>query len=320
MNRTPVVILSGFLGSGKTTLLLKMLSKSQSMGLNYAVLINERGKVDIDGLLVSKKFNNRKIESLLGGCICCSKKSEIAHSIDTLLQNKPDIIFIELTGVANPEEVANTLNEKEMIAKVELRSIITIVDAEFFLNEKSHDFQEMLLHQLACANHIVVNKMDLVQQCLAEEVKKNIRNKNNSAHIEIAEFGNINFEQFLTRISSAKHIKQLSTDKEMRQKTSYSSMSTLVLPNDRPLSKSDIEHFLTKHASQIIRAKGFVQIFEDGKTTPYLVQYSGVKRVEWSPEYAERYFFILIGIDLDTITLKREWLQMVGSQTNWCRT
>lgn len=175
MSRIPVVLLSGFLGSGKTTLLLKMLSESKEIGLNYAVLINERGKLDIDGLLVSKQFDHEKIESLLDGCICCSKKSEIARSMDALIQKKPDVIFIELTGVAIPEEIAKSLNEREVIAKVELKSIMTVIDAEFFLDSKSHKFQDTIFHQLECANHIVVNKIDLVKKSVGEGINEAIK-------------------------------------------------------------------------------------------------------------------------------------------------
>ncbi|MFJ7729097.1 CobW family GTP-binding protein [Neobacillus sp. NPDC097160] len=314
MNRIPVVILSGFLGSGKTTLLLKLLTETKKYDFNYAVLINERGKVDVDGLLVSKSFDSEKIDSLLDGCICCSKKSEITQSIDALLQKKPDVIFIELTGVANPEEVANTLNEREIIAKVELKSIITVLDAEFLLDAHSHAFKDTLYYQLECANHVVINKMDLVRESAGDEIKKIIKKRNSAAEIEFAQFGDIDFEKLLKHIFSTNNVKQHSPDKGNSMQKNYSSMTTLVLPADRSLTKAAVKGFLTRHADKIVRAKGFVQILEEGKTTSNLFQYSGVRRMEWKSESSDQYFLILIGIDLDSGTLKSEWLKTIGAQ------
>lgn len=314
MNRVPVVILGGFLGSGKTTLLLQMLDESKKRGLNYAVLVNERGKVDLDGLLISKKVESEKIESLLDGCICCTKKSEIAHSIDLLLKNRPDIIFIELTGVANPNEVANVLNEREVIAKVELKSIISMIDAEYLLRSYSEEFQQTLLNQLECASHIVVNKIDLVEKSNIEEIKMMIKDRNSIAQTESAVFGKIQFDQIFKTIFSINKITHLQP-KKFSENKAFSSMTTLVLPCDKPLAKEEVENFFTKHTNNIIRGKGFIKIYENGGETAYLIQYSGINRVEWKLEKPERYFLILIGIDLDSSSIKNDWLEINGTQT-----
>ena len=49
MNPVPVTILTGFLGAGKTTLLNYILK--QNHGYKFAVIINEVGKIGIDGAL-----------------------------------------------------------------------------------------------------------------------------------------------------------------------------------------------------------------------------------------------------------------------------
>lgn len=65
----PVYILSGFLGSGKTTLLQRLLEHWKDQGLRPAVVMNELGEVNLDGLLVEQTV---PMAELLGGCICCS--------------------------------------------------------------------------------------------------------------------------------------------------------------------------------------------------------------------------------------------------------
>jgi G3E family GTPase len=317
MRRIPVVILSGFLGSGKTTLLLKMLTNVSNRGLDYAVLINERGKTDIDGLLVSKKFDDKKIESILDGCICCSKKSEIAQSIDILLQKRPNIIFIELTGVANAEEVAFTLNQREIIAKVVLKNVITIIDAEYILDSHSRDYQEIMYQQLECANHIVVNKIDLIKQSQRREIEKIIEKRNATAPMEFALHAEINFDKFLTSILSTEKSKQTTPtipNEHRHQKDMFSNMTTIGLPIDGPLFRADINNFFMRHSDVIVRAKGFVPLIEKDGEVSYLLQYSGVKRMDWKPESSEQYYLILIGVDLDSTSLREEWINIMESR------
>jgi G3E family GTPase len=49
----PVSILTGFLGAGKTTLLNYILR--QQHGYKFAVIINEVGKIGVDGQLVERQ-------------------------------------------------------------------------------------------------------------------------------------------------------------------------------------------------------------------------------------------------------------------------
>lgn len=314
MKRIPVVILSGFLGSGKTTFLLKLLTEVNKRGMNYSVLINERGKVDIDGLLVSQEFDEKKIESLLDGCICCSKKSEISQSIDSLLQKKPDIIFIELTGVANAEEVAFALNEKEIIAKVKLNSIITVVDAEFILSTHSEEYEGIISQQLECATHIVVNKMDLVRPSQKQEIQILMNELNTNANIEYAIQGELDFEILLSTIadSSINSERKFAT-KRAYQETEFSSMTTMGLQITRPIVQTRVEEFFSRHSESIVRAKGFVSLIEEGEEVPYLLQYSGVKRLDWKPGNTNDYNLVLIGIDLDSTLLREDWKKIVES-------
>ena len=50
-DRIPVTVLTGFLGAGKTTLLNRILTEDH--GRRYAVIVNEFGKIGIDGELIA---------------------------------------------------------------------------------------------------------------------------------------------------------------------------------------------------------------------------------------------------------------------------
>ncbi|MBM4763639.1 GTP-binding protein [Bacillus sp. B15-48] len=308
MRRVPVVIISGFLGSGKTTLLLNMLQVFRQKGKPPAVLINERGKIDIDGMLVSRKSNAENVETLLDGCICCSKKSEIASSIDKLLQTKPDAIFIELTGVADPEEVAKVLNESEIIAKVSLRMVITVVDSEYLLNNNEPNINNLMNSQTRLANFIVVNKTDLIAEKDKGNIEQMLREQNSSATIVFGQYGNIDMEQMLNRMSQS--VPPIPITDSKSESPAFTSMTTTALPIEKAVRMKDVEAFFKKHAGTIIRAKGFVPISAGEKERSYLLQYSGVQRMEWKEEETDRFYLVLIGVDLNGRDLKEKWLSM----------
>ena len=51
-NKTPVLLLTGYLGSGKTTLVNRILTNSR--GIKFAVIVNDIGEVNIDASLIQK--------------------------------------------------------------------------------------------------------------------------------------------------------------------------------------------------------------------------------------------------------------------------
>ncbi|UUZ78801.1 hypothetical protein LJK88_26340 [Paenibacillus sp. P26] len=118
----------------------------------------------------------KAIQKLLDGCACCSKNSELANGLNKLQQQKPDVIFIELTGVANPEEIADALAEPVLLRSMQLKQIITVLDSENVLDCNSvFSSDKQLVHtlrrQIETADFIIVNKTDLVSSAVG------IRNK-----------------------------------------------------------------------------------------------------------------------------------------------
>ncbi len=63
-----VYVITGFLGAGKTTVFNRLLGAKN--GERNVVTENEFGKVSIDSMLVSEKFDS--IFMLNNGCIICS--------------------------------------------------------------------------------------------------------------------------------------------------------------------------------------------------------------------------------------------------------
>ena len=127
--RIPVTILTGFLGAGKTTLLNYILKEQH--GYKFAVIVNEMGKIGVDGLRWSRRPSDDILE-LNNGCLCCSVRKDLVAGVQKLLKRGGfDYLLIETTGAADPQPVAQTfLNIPQLQQHVMLDSIITVVDVE----------------------------------------------------------------------------------------------------------------------------------------------------------------------------------------------
>ncbi|MET3207928.1 UNVERIFIED_CONTAM: G3E family GTPase [Paenibacillus sp. PvR008] len=202
MNKVPVILISGFLGSGKTTLLLRLLAHTRQIPLRPAVLMNEMGEYDVDGAIISEEMPDVSVEGLLEGCICCSKRNELAGALHNLLSQEPDLIFMETTGVANPEQVLKELRSPLLADRLYLVHSISVVDAELFHEYNSRftadkELVRTLHEQLHTADFIVVNKTDAASSREVTKVVKSIRKLNDTAKLQTAEYSRVDLEPLL---------------------------------------------------------------------------------------------------------------------------
>ncbi len=164
----PVTVLSGFLGAGKTTLLNHILHGDH--GLKIAVLVNDFGAINIDAQLVVGVEG--ETVTLSNGCICCTIRGDLLKETLKLLRREdhPEFIIVETSGVSDPIAVANTFLTPEIKPLAQLDSILVVVDADNILTLDEENFA-LALDQIAVADIVVLNKVDLVTAEELEEVK-----------------------------------------------------------------------------------------------------------------------------------------------------
>ena len=194
-NKIPVTVLTGFLGSGKTTLLNRILSEKH--GLRIAVIENEFGEIGIDQDLVINA--DEEVFEMNNGCICCTVRGDLIRILGDLIKrrDKFDRVILETTGMADPGPVAQTFFVDTTIQEhFELDGIITLVDAKHVHKHLDDDTDEVLA-QVAFADRIIINKVDLISQPEQRALKHRLQSINQIAGIYATTMANAPIQELL---------------------------------------------------------------------------------------------------------------------------
>jgi G3E family GTPase len=256
----PVSVLTGFLGAGKTTLLNYILKEQNDY--RFGVIINEIGEIGIDGKLVETQTED--VLEMSNGCICCTVRKDLVKGVQKLLKKDHlDYILIETTGVADPGPVAQTfLNIPQLQQYARLDSIITLVDAEHLADQLRK--AEVAREQIALADFILINKVDLVIEEQLRTVKEQIFRLNPHARVFHTEHARVNLKELLD-LNAFDLDRKLSADPafldELKEST-HSDITSFSFEFDKPFAVEKLEAELQElsEKSSIYRSKGILWI------------------------------------------------------------
>ena len=185
--KTPVTVVTGFLGAGKSTLVNHILT--QQSDWRIAIIENEFGEVNIDEDLVKEQIKSKEdIVSMDNGCVCCTVRGDLVQTLNSLIPRRKDFhaILLETTGLADPAPIIQTFNSDVTIQdNFRIDCIVCLVDSKNVtghLHEvKPEDAVNEAVQQVAFADRIVLNKLDLVNDAELAALKEEILSINHTA-------------------------------------------------------------------------------------------------------------------------------------------
>ncbi len=185
--RVPCTIVTGFLGAGKTTLIRHVIANAQ--GRRLAVIVNEFGDVGIDGEILKGCGNaacpEDNIVELANGCLCCTVADEFVPALDAILaKGGIEHIVIETSGLALPKPLVQAFHWPAIKSRVTVDGVVVVVDGAALADGRvaqdldalkrqraadtalEHDdpVEEVFEDQIACADLVVLNKSDLLDE------------------------------------------------------------------------------------------------------------------------------------------------------------
>ena len=199
--KIPATVITGFLGAGKTTLIRNLLENAK--GRRIALVINEFGDVGVDGEILKgcgvETCREEDVIELANGCICCTVADDFVPTMRKLLDraDPPHHIVIETSGLALPQPLVRAFNWPEIKSRVTVDGVVTVVDAKALAEGRFADdeeavqaqraadpnldhenpIEELFEDQLNCADMVIVNKTDLLDQAEHAAVSSALKQK-----------------------------------------------------------------------------------------------------------------------------------------------
>ncbi len=310
MSKTRVDMLFGFLGSGKTTLAARILNEYGAKR-RLALIVNEFGDVGVDGEIL--KGNDIDLIQLSSGCLCCTLKGSLEAAVIELAEKSDvDHIIVEATGVAEPEEMLSSFNEPEFKEKFDLGPLVTVVDSYKYLKirEMLGPFYEA---QIEKSDYVILNKLDMGDAGMMEEVRADIEDLNPEALIRFAERCDVDLEEVLDGrpsealerwadahdghdLPSHAHGDDHDHDHHVHHHGGrHAPAESFVIDVNGDIDRAALETLYAEAPERLWRSKGFVRI----GGADHLVQVA-MGSVEITPtEARERHYLVFIGDKLD---------------------
>lgn len=303
--KSKLYLLTGFLGSGKTTFLTSVLNDLQ--GNKVAVIMNEFGKVGIDGTII-KSDDMELVEINRGSIFCSCLQLSFVSALVEMADREMDYVFVESSGLADPSNIGEFL-DAVTVAKGDVydySGAICLVDGLNFLDQVKDI--ETVERQLKYAHLVLISKVDLIDEEKLERVKSRVREINEKVIIVESVNGEIDFD-FLE--------KDLVADgwlgSEETTNTPENKPKTLTLTYDKNLSKDKLTQFLDMIKKDSYRIKGFFKLDDGWNQVDVVGNRIDYKPTDKQSEESELVIISRIGNQLIR-PIFSAWEEVVGDQ------
>lgn len=327
LDKIPCTIITGFLGAGKTTLVRHLFERSG--GQRLALVVNEFGEIGFDGAFLEgcgiPSCSDGDIVELTNGCLCCTVAEDFVPALSKLLDRAepPEHILIETSGLALPKPLVSAFNWPAIRSRVTVDGIIAVIDGPavaegtFVDNPEAlarqrrsdgavdHDnpLEEVFEDQLLCADLVILNKTDLLDELGIARVRATVAAQLPRAVKMIAtDHGQVDPSVLLGLGAAAEaDLAARPTHHETMADHDHDDFESIALPIGKVSSSEFLAARVARaaEAAGVLRIKGFAPV--DGKPLRLVVQGVG-RRVShhfdrpWRPDEARDGRIVVIGL------------------------
>ena len=177
--RARYVMVGGFLGAGKTTAIIRLARFLTDRGRRVGLITNDQSVGLVDTTLA--RAQGFPVEEITGGCFCC-RFNTLMDAADRLnAEARPDVFIAEPVGSCTDLRAAVSYPLRRMYGDAfEIAPLSVLVDPLRALRvlglEAGRSFSKKVLYvydrQLAEADVIVVNKVDLLDEARLEGLQE----------------------------------------------------------------------------------------------------------------------------------------------------
>jgi cobalamin biosynthesis protein CobW len=327
-SKIPATVITGFLGAGKTTLIRNLLQNAG--GRRIALIINEFGDVGVDAEILKgcgqEACTEDDIIELANGCICCTVADDFVPTMNKLLNRTTplDHIIIETSGLALPQPLVRAFNWPEIKTRVTVDSVVTVLDAKALSEGRFADdeeaiaaqraadpnvdhenpIQELFEDQLNCADMVILNKTDLIDELELAMLTKDLKSKlRQGSRMVPTQQGVIDAAILLgSKANAEDDLENRKSNHEMEgvEQHDHDDFNTFIVELSGSQSKDALLAQISKTiaAHDILRVKGFAQI--EGSSARLLIQAVGPRLNSyfdraWKTGEAQRTQLVVIG-------------------------
>jgi G3E family GTPase len=204
--------------------------------------------------------------------VCCTVRDDLVEAVARVLDRPeaPQHVVLEASGVADPAGIAMTFLDSAQRERLRIDSIMCVIDASevFTIPEQ----EQLKLWQVACADMVVLNKIDLVDAESVRRIRSWLDGHFHRYRLIETVYGDVPLDLLLAtggfdpagwgplREDTGGH--DAHPGRHRGAHTVGTRFTTWTYETDRPLSSRLLERAATRLPAGVYRAKGIVRTAE----------------------------------------------------------
>ena len=251
--RTPLVIVSGYLGAGKTSFLREIVPQLIDTRRPPYVILNDFMNTEVDSALLREVSPD--VHAISANCLCCDSTSSLIDELEKIPRALNPIVFIEANGTTDPFPLIELVTlDTALIERFGPVYQITIINESRWQKRLFSWDRKIERAQAATASHLLTNRSEKASLKQQLRVNKDLHALNPHAVRTTA-------ADFISKILSISGDSTATLNSAAPIGHAHHHLALrLDLP---PMSEDILVRWLRSFPPEVLRIKGLVRLIDD---------------------------------------------------------